>query len=64
MVQFLLPFEREIAELEERIAHLKSQGDEEGAADLEAELQRRLKEIAENLTPYERVLLARHPMRP
>jgi acetyl-CoA carboxylase carboxyl transferase subunit alpha len=64
MVQFLLPFEREIAELEERIAHLRSQGDEEGAADLEAELQRRLKEIAENLTPYERVLLARHPMRP
>ncbi|GBC98539.1 Acetyl-coenzyme A carboxylase carboxyl transferase subunit alpha [bacterium HR17] len=64
MHQTFLPFEQEIAELEERITHLRSQGEEERARDLEAELQRRLREIAEHLSPYERVMLARHPLRP
>lgn len=60
MNQFLLPFEQEIVELEERIQRLRESGDETQAKQLEIELKRRL----QSLTPYERVLLARHPMRP
>ncbi len=60
MNQTLLPFEREIAELEERIQKLRESGDETQARQLENELRERL----QSLTPYERVLLARHPMRP
>lgn len=60
MSQFVLPFEQEIAELEERIQRLRESGDEIQAKQLEIELRRRL----QSLTPYERVLLARHPMRP
>ncbi len=56
----MLPFEQEIAELEERIRQLKEKGEEEQAAQLEQELRQRLAQ----LTPYERVLLARHPLRP
>jgi len=55
-----LPFEQEIAELEERIQKLLESGDEVQAKQLEIELKQRL----QSLTPYERVLLARHPMRP
>ncbi len=60
MNQSLLPFEQEIAELEERIQRLRESGDELQAKQLEIELKQRL----QSLTPYERVLLARHPMRP
>lgn len=56
----ILPFEQEVAELEERIAQLRANGDDDNAQALLTELQRRL----EQLTPYERVLLARHPNRP
>lgn len=63
-VQFLLPFEQEVAELEERITQLRTNGDEDGAKALETKLQQRLREISERLTSYERVLLARHPNRP
>ncbi len=60
MNQNSLPFEQEIAELEERIQKLLESGDEVQAKQLEIELKQRL----QSLTPYERVLLARHPMRP
>jgi len=58
--QSFLPFEQEIAELEEQIRSLRESGDEAQATQLEVELRRRL----QSLTPYERVLLARHPLRP
>ncbi len=60
MNQSFLPFEQEIAELEEQIRSLRESGDEAQATQLEVELRRRL----QSLTPYERVLLARHPLRP
>ncbi len=60
MNQTFLPFEQEIAELEERIQRLRESGDEMQAIQLEIELRRRL----QSLSPYERVLLARHPQRP
>lgn len=60
MNQTVLPFEQEIAELEERIQRLRESGEEIQAQQLEAELKRRL----QSLSPYERVLLARHPQRP
>ncbi|MCS7264628.1 MAG: acetyl-CoA carboxylase carboxyltransferase subunit alpha [Armatimonadetes bacterium] len=60
MSQTFLPFEQEIAELEERIQRLRESGDEIQAKQLEIELKQRL----QSLTPYERVLLARHPLRP
>ncbi len=56
----LLPFEEEIEELEGRIQQLREKGEEEQANQLEQELRRRL----DSLTPYERVMLARHPLRP
>ncbi|MGQ9462698.1 MAG: acetyl-CoA carboxylase carboxyltransferase subunit alpha [Candidatus Fervidibacter sp.] len=60
MNQTVLPFEQEIAELEERIQRLRESGEEIQAQQLETELKRRL----QSLSPYERVLLARHPQRP
>jgi len=57
MNQTFLPFEQEIVELEERIQRLRESGDEMQATQLEIELKRRL----QSLSPYERVLLARHP---
>lgn len=60
MNQTVLPFEREIVELEERIQRLRESGEEIQAQQLESELKRRL----QSLSPYERVLLARHPQRP
>mgnify|MGYP001770930074 FL=1 len=60
MQQTFLPFEEETMELEERIRQLRAQGEEAQAQQLEEELRRRL----QSLTPYERVLLARHPLRP
>jgi acetyl-CoA carboxylase carboxyl transferase subunit alpha len=60
MNQTFLPFEQEIMELEERIQRLRESGDEMQAMQLEIELKRRL----QSLSPYERVLLARHPQRP
>lgn len=60
MNQTFLPFEQEITELEERIQRLRESGDEMQAMQLEIELKRRL----QSLSPYERVLLTRHPQRP
>ncbi len=60
MNQTFLPFEQEILELEERIQRLRESGEEMQAMQLEIELKRRL----QSLSPYERVLLARHPQRP
>jgi acetyl-CoA carboxylase carboxyl transferase subunit alpha len=66
----VLDFERPIAELEERIAEIKRRTAEEGVdrsqeiANLEANVERLMEQIYSSLSPWDRVLLARHPDRP
>ncbi|OGW78129.1 MAG: acetyl-CoA carboxylase carboxyltransferase subunit alpha [Omnitrophica bacterium GWA2_52_8] len=64
-----LPFEKPVVELEKKIQELKAS--KSGGIDLSGEiksaerkLEKALKEIFDNLTPWQRVLVARHPMRP
>lgn len=64
-----LPFERPIVELEKRIQDLKATSQE--GIDLSGEirsaekkLEKALQEIFDNLTPWQRVQVARHPLRP
>jgi acetyl-CoA carboxylase carboxyl transferase subunit alpha len=64
-----LPFERPIVELEKRIQELKTSTQE--GVDLggeirsaEKKLEKALKEIYDNLSPWQRVQVARHPLRP
>jgi acetyl-CoA carboxylase carboxyl transferase subunit alpha len=65
-----LDFERPLAELERKIQSLQRRADklrpEERAqlADLEQELERRLRRIYAALTPWQRVQVARHRQRP
>jgi acetyl-CoA carboxylase carboxyl transferase subunit alpha len=61
-------FERPLAELEEKIAELESYPEsgerEKKIADLKKKLVARRKQVFENLTRWERTLLARSPNRP
>lgn len=64
-----LPFERPVVELEKRIQELKSSNQE--GIDLSGEirsaekkLEKALKDIFDNLSPWQRVQVARHPLRP
>jgi len=64
-----LPFERPVVELEKKIQEL--QGTSNEGIDLSGEiasakkkLEKALKEIFDNLTPWQRVQVARHPLRP
>ena len=64
-----LPFERPVVELEKRIEELKASSQQ--GIDLSGEirsvekkLEKALKEIFDNLTPWQRVQVARHPLRP
>ncbi len=65
-----LDFEKPVVELEEKIQELKAQvGDQAPAArdeiaDLERKAEDLRREVYANLTPYQRVQLARHPRRP
>jgi acetyl-CoA carboxylase carboxyl transferase subunit alpha len=65
-----LDFERPLADLEKKIASLRRKGDRlkqedrQQIRELEAELQRRLKEIYASLSRWDRVQLARHRDRP
>ncbi len=66
----VLDFEKPIAQLEERIAQVKRLTQQEGVdrseqiAQLEAHVERLRREIFQNLTPWDRTLLARHQKRP
>lgn len=66
----VLDFEKPIAQLEERIAQVKRLTREEGIdrsaeiAILESHVERLMKEIYENLTAWDKTLIARHPSRP
>lgn len=65
-----LEFERPLAKLDEQIQALQRKGDrlttEQRAqiASLQQELERQTRAIYENLTPWQRVQVARHPQRP
>ncbi|MFT5387200.1 MAG: acetyl-CoA carboxylase carboxyl transferase subunit alpha [Candidatus Omnitrophota bacterium] len=66
----ILDFEKPIAELEEKIAELKSFGSDKNIAlepeikKLNEKLDKMRGEIYSNLTPWQRVQIARHPDRP
>lgn len=66
----VLDFEKPIAQLEERIAQVKRLTREEGIdrsaeiAILESHVERLMKEIYQNLTAWDKTLIARHPSRP
>mgnify|MGYP001078706437 CR=1 FL=1 len=65
-----LEFEQPIQEVEEQIAKASQLQDESEVdmkktiSDLEKKLEKTKKEIAKNLTPWQRVQLSRHPQRP
>ena len=66
----ILDFEKPIAELDDQIARIKQLTAEQGEdrsdeiAALEADRDRLIREIFDNLTPWDKTLLARHPKRP
>ncbi|ABB15723.1 acetyl-CoA carboxylase carboxyltransferase subunit alpha [Carboxydothermus hydrogenoformans] len=70
MANFLFEFEKPLVELENKISDLKKFAEEKNidvSRELEllsAKAQQLAKEIYQNLTPWQRVLLARHPERP
>ena len=67
---FYLDFERDLVELEKKIDDLKSQAEanglnlDEGVQKLEAQAAKKRREIYANLSPWQRVQIARHPDRP
>ncbi len=70
MKLFTLEFEKPIAELEQTLDALRKQAEEQKIdlsaqiKDIEEKLERTKKDIFTNLTPWQRVQLARHPKRP
>ena len=70
MIKFFLDFENEIAEIEGRINELRHLSSGKSAkilneiTDLEFKANKMLKEKYSNLTPWQRVQVARHPDRP
>jgi acetyl-CoA carboxylase carboxyl transferase subunit alpha len=59
-----LDFEKPILKLTEKIEEAKRLGNEDKVKKLEIALLKTKKKIFEKLTPWQRVLLARHPQRP
>ncbi len=64
-----LPFERPIVELEKKIDELRASSEEgiDLAGEIksaEKKLEKALKDVFDNLTPWQRVQVARHPLRP
>lgn len=70
MVNFVLDFEKPIVELEQRLTELQAYASEGGPeiqeeiAELEKKLETLHKEVYSSLSPWQRVLLARHQKRP
>ena len=70
MDTFKLDFEKPIEDLKEKLVKLQSFSDENGIdmagqiSELEKEIEDTKKNIFENLTPWQKVNLARHPNRP
>ena len=66
MATYTLDFERPLLEIERQIEELKKAGGEQAAdmGPLERQLAELRAEIYRNLTPMQRVQVARHPRRP
>ncbi|MEW5866577.1 MAG: acetyl-CoA carboxylase carboxyltransferase subunit alpha [Bacillota bacterium] len=70
MINLTLDFEKPLVELEKRIEELKNFSREkeidlsEEIATLEKKAESLRKEIFDNLTPWQRIMIARHPRRP
>ena len=69
LLETCLPFERPLIELEKKMQELRRSS--ENGIDLKGEiksvekkLEKALKDIYDNLTPWQRVQVARHPLRP
>ena len=60
----VLDFEKRIEEIKEHIEVAKLKGDTPAINTLQKELQKEIKRTFSNLTPYQKLLLARHPDRP
>ncbi len=64
-----LPFERSVVEMEKKIHELRkmSHGEIDFSGEIksaEKKLEKAIKDIFDNLTPWQRVQVARHPLRP
>ena len=70
MSSFVLPFEKPIVELEKKLAELQSfsQGQDidvsAEARKMEKKIQETREKVYRNLTPWQKVLMSRHPLRP
>lgn len=69
VLETCLPFERPVMELEKKIQELRHAGAEGidlsgEIKSLEKKIEKALKDIYQNLTPWQRVQVARHPHRP
>ena len=60
----VLDFEKKIEELKQEIDLSKIKGDNHAADTLQKELDKEIEKTFKNLTPYQKLLLARHPDRP
>jgi len=60
----VLDFEKKIEEIKEQIDVAKIKGDSHAASTLQKELEKEIEKTFKNLTPYQKLLLARHPDRP
>lgn len=64
MPKEFIPLEEPIIELKERIEALRDSADKKEYNELFKQFEKKWKEIADNLTPWEITQLARHPLRP
>jgi acetyl-CoA carboxylase carboxyl transferase subunit alpha len=60
----VLDFEKKLQEIKEQIEVAKIKGDSHAVSALEEELKKEIEKTFKNLTPYQKLLLARHPDRP
>jgi len=60
----VLDFEKKIEEIKEQIEVAKIKGDIPAISTLQKELEKEIRRTFSNLTPYQKLLLARHPDRP
>jgi len=60
----VLDFEKKIEELKEQIELAKIKGDTHAVEALQKDLNKEIEKTFKNLTPYQKLLLARHPDRP
>jgi len=60
----LLDFEQKIGELQSQVDVSKIKGDVHAVETLEKDLQKEIEKTFKNLTPYQKLQLARHPDRP